>query len=273
VLDSAALADPAHRSAAVTARDAPATGDMDTSLHLLFRAVREHATVVLSGESADEVFGGYPWFHRPETPTYPWRYLTGHSGTYRALLRDDVAAGLGIAAHREEHYRQAMDEVPVLPGETGLRKRMREVSYLHLTRWLPDLLDRKDRLSMGVGLEVRVPFCDHRLVEYAFNAPWSHHTFDGREKSLLRAAAADLLPSTVAGRVKAPYPSTHDPAYHRAVHEQAGDLLATPAAPVWTYLDPQRLRTRLDRAASDRATRSGIDFALNLDLWLRTLQR
>jgi asparagine synthase (glutamine-hydrolysing) len=90
------------------------------------------------------------------------RYLTGRSGTYQALLRDEVATGLGIAAHRDNHYRQALSEVPKLPGETTVQRRMREVFHLHLTRWLPDLLDRKDRLSMAVGLEVRVPFCDHR---------------------------------------------------------------------------------------------------------------
>lgn len=275
VLDSVALGDPAHRAAVVAARDAPATGDMDTSLYLLFRAVREHATVALSGESADEVFGGYPWFHHPDTLTtddYPWRYLTGRSGTCLALLRDEVAASLDIVSHRADHYQQALAEVPVLPGETGTQRRMREVSHLHLTRWLPDLLDRKDRLSMAVGLEVRVPFCDHRLVEYAFNTPWSHHTADGREKSVLRAACADLLPPMVRDRVKAPYPVTRDPAYDRVIREQAQDLLATPTAPAWTYLDPNRLRDRLGRTETDRATRSGIDFALNLDLWLRTLR-
>jgi asparagine synthase (glutamine-hydrolysing) len=272
VLDPAALSDPAHRRAVVDARDAPATGDMDTSLYLLFKAVREHATVVLSGESADEVFGGYPWFHHQDALTvadYPWRYFTGHSGTYQALLRKDVAADLDIATHRADHYRQALLEVPRLPGESGNRRRMREVSYLHLTRWLPDLLDRKDRLSMAVGLEVRVPFCDHRLVEYAFNTPWSLHSFDGREKSLLRAATVDLLPSSVATRTKAPYPITQDAGYDRVIQEQAGDLLATPSSPVWTYLDPQRLRDRIARPVTDRATRSGIDFALNFDLWLR----
>jgi asparagine synthase (glutamine-hydrolysing) len=273
VLDSATLADPAVRQAVVTARDAPSTGDMDTSLYLLFQAVRKHATVVISGESADEVFGGYPWFHTSTAGDYPWRYLTGRSGTYQALLRDDVAAGLGIAAHRENHYRQALSEVPVLPGETATQRRMREVFHLHLTRWLPDLLDRKDRLSMAVGLEVRVPFCDHRLVEYAVNIPWVHHTFDGREKSLLRAATADLLPASVLTRTKAPYPVTQDPAYDRVIRDQAADLLATPTAPLWNFLDPQRLRERLGRDATDRATRAGIDFALSLDVWLRTMER
>ncbi|HEV7979709.1 asparagine synthase (glutamine-hydrolyzing) [Amycolatopsis sp.] len=272
VLDPVALSDPAHRRAVVDARDAPATGDMDTSLYLLFKAIREHTTVVLSGESADEVFGGHRLFHHQDALTvadYPWRYFAGHSGTYQALLRKDVAADLAIATHRADHYRQALLEVPRLPGESGTRRRMREISYLHLTRWLPDLLDRKDRLSMAAGLEVRLPFCDHRLVEYAFNTPWSLHSFDGREKSLLRAATVDLLPSSVATRTKTPYPITQDAEYDWAIQEQAGDLLATPSSPVWTYLDPQRLRDRIARPVIDHPTRSGIDFALNFDLWLR----
>jgi asparagine synthase (glutamine-hydrolysing) len=273
LLDAGALSDPALREAVVLARDAPSSGDMDASLHLLFRAVREHVTVALSGESADEVFGGYPWFHDSEALAavdYPWRYFAGRSGTYRALLRTDVAAELDVSAHRAEHYRQALAEVPVLAGEPMVQRRMREVQYLHLTRWLPDLLDRKDRLSMAVGLEVRVPFCDHRLVEHAFNTPWTRHTADGREKSLLRAAVAADLPSSVLNRVKAPYPSTQDPRYLRMVQDQVGDLLGTPTAPVWAYLDPAALLSRLSRPDSDRATRAGLDFALSFDVWLRS---
>jgi asparagine synthase (glutamine-hydrolysing) len=272
VLDAAELTDPALRQAVVAAKDAPSTGDMDASLHLLFRAVRKHVAVAISGESADEVFGGYPWFHQADTLTtsgYPWRYLTGRSGAYRSLLRDDVAAELDITAHRENHYRQALSEVPALPGETRTQRRMRAVFHLHLTRWLPDLLDRKDRLSMAAGLEVRVPFCDHRLVEYAFNTPWAQHISDGREKSVLRSATARHLPPSVTTRTKAPYPSTQDPAYDHAIRAQARDLLGTPDSPAWTYLDPRHLRERVDRPVTDRATRSGIDFALSLDVWLR----
>ncbi|MDO3645851.1 asparagine synthase (glutamine-hydrolyzing) [Nocardia mangyaensis] len=276
VLDTAALTDPAVRGAVVAARDLPAAGDLDSSLYLLFEAVREHATVVLSGECADEVFGGYSWFHDPQAiarPDYPWRYFAGRSGTARALLREDVAAELDLTAHRAAHYQQALTEIPTLPGESADQRRMREVLWLHFTHWLPDLLDRKDRLSMAVGLEVRVPFCDHRLIEYAFNIPWQQHTFDGREKSLLRAAVAGLLPHSVTTRTKAPYPITQDPAYDRALREQAADLVANPSAPVWVYLDRNRLRERLQHPRTDRATRSGIDFALNFDIWLDHLTK
>src|SRR5690606_7137830 len=116
-----------------------------------------------------------------------------------------------------DSYRQAISEAPTLPGEGPVEQRMRQMSYLNLTRFVQTLLDRKDRMSMAVGLEVRVPFCDHRLVEYAFNIPWEMKAFDGREKSILRAATRDLLPDSIADRVKSPYPSTQDPAYEQAL--------------------------------------------------------
>lgn len=272
VLDAGTLGDPDVRAAVVAARDAPALGDLDTSLHLLFRAVRKHATVVLSGESADEVFGGYPWFHAPHRPDdLPWRYFTGRSGTCLALLRADVAAELDVATHRAESYRTARDRVPHLPGETGAQRRLRAASYLHLVHWLPDLLDRKDRLSMAVGLEVRVPFCDHRIVELAFNTPWAVHTAGGRAKALLRDAARGLLPDTVVDRIKAPYPTIVDPDYDALVRNQVRDLLGEPAAPAWDWLDPTAVRARLHRPAGDRATRAGFEFALTLQEWLRGL--
>lgn len=101
------------------------------------------------------------------------------------------------------------------------------------------LLDREDRMSMAVGLEVRVPFCDHRLVEYAYNTPWSVKTFDGREKSLLRAATADLLPKSIVDRVKSPYPTAQDPAYERVLRAEMGDVLANPNSPALASSTPR----------------------------------
>lgn len=185
-------------------------GDLWPSLYLLFQAVRERSTVALSGESADELFGGYSWFHDPEVltaATFPWLTSTpGPSYDGTPLFDGGLLGKLDIPGYRRSSYGDAIAEVPVLPGETGLEKRMREIGYLNLTRFLNALLDRKDRMSMAVGLEVRVPFCDHRLVEYVFNAPWAMKTFDGREKSLLRAATRDVLPESIVKRVKAPVP-------------------------------------------------------------------
>jgi len=186
-LDTDELTDPRLRSAVVRAWDLPQfLGDMNTSLYMLFRPISAPSTVALSGESADEVFGGYAWFHAPRAvraPTFPWLAFLMQTRTPADLLDRDLLAKLDMTAFIADSYHSALAEVPYLPGQRGLERRMHQISYLHLTRFLPALLDRKDRTSMAVGLEVRVPFCDHRLVEYVFNTPWAMKTFDGREKA------------------------------------------------------------------------------------------
>ncbi|MCX5199486.1 asparagine synthase (glutamine-hydrolyzing) [Streptomyces sp. NBC_00249] len=278
LLDSAELVDPAVRAAVLRATDLPPAfwGDMWPSLYLLFRAVRQRSTVALSGESADELFGGYMWFRNPNAiaaDTFPW--LTSGSARYfggLGLLDRGLLDKLDIPGYRAARYREALTEVPVLAGEDGVERRMREITHLNLTRFVQTLLDRKDRMSMAVGLEVRVPFCDHRLVEYVFNVPWAMKTFDGREKSLLRAATADLLPASVLQRVKTPYPATQDPRYEQALRRQLDAVLADPNAPVRPFLDLERVTRTLGRSAGDVSrpyARGGIEMALWLDAWLR----
>src|SRR6266536_373119 len=189
----------------LAARDLPATGEEYISAYLLFRAVREHAVVALSGESADEVFGGYLWYYDEAmlaAPTYPW----AAGGSWAPLLRPEVAAGARLDEYAADRYADARVEVPRLDRESHGEARIREVLYHGLTRWLPLLLDRKDRLSMAVGLEVRVPFCDHRLVEYVWNVPWLVKETGGIEKGLLRKAVADLLPAEVVCFLMIPQP-------------------------------------------------------------------
>ncbi|WP_437292829.1 asparagine synthase (glutamine-hydrolyzing) [Sorangium sp. So ce426] len=277
VLSAAQLADPEIRAAVLRARDVPiAFGDLDTSLYLLFRAIRERSTVALSGESADEVFGGYPWFHDPEmvaAETFPWlamRMKIRGASAAAQLLAPALLAQIDLQGHVAARYREALAEVPRLPGEDGAERRMREIGYLHLTRFLPILLDRKDRMSMATGLEVRVPFCDHRLVEYVFNAPWSMKTFDGREKSLLRAASEDLLPRSVLDRRKSPYPTTQDPAYTERLRGQLAGLLARKDAPVLPLVDVARARAVASESAGavDELARSSMHQVLLLNDWL-----
>jgi asparagine synthetase B (glutamine-hydrolysing) len=174
-------------------------------------------------------------------------------------------------AYTADGYRTALGEVPHLDGQDGRERRMREICYLHLTRFLPFLLDRKDRMSMAVGLEVRVPFCDHRLVEYVFNTPWSMKTFDGREKSLLRAAGADLLPEPILRRVKAPYPVTQDVGYEQALRAALREVAGDKEAPVLPLLDPAVVReavTAPPEKVTTTMTRFGLELALDLNVWL-----
>jgi asparagine synthase (glutamine-hydrolysing) len=251
---------------------------MDASLYLLCKAIRERSTVALSGESADEIFGGYRQFHDPRIQrahAFPWIALDDmRFDAVDTILTPDVRAKMDLTAYRRDSYERALGEVDHLPSEDYLEYRMRISSYLHLTRFLRLLLDRKDRMSMAVGLEVRVPFCDHRLVEYVYNAPWALKTYDGREKSLLRGAARDVLPDSVIERVKTPYPSTQDWHYARDLQRQSRGLLAQPGHRVFELVDRTWLVSAAgcDPAAISVADRQGLEWTLNLATWLDIYQ-
>ncbi|MFJ8435542.1 asparagine synthase (glutamine-hydrolyzing) [Kitasatospora sp. NPDC094019] len=280
-LDSAALTEPAQRLATLRARDLPGgVGDMDTSLLLLFRGVRRHSTVALSGESADELFGGYRWFHDPkalDVDDFPWAAaLNGFggagSGPREQLLGRGLLAKLDLPGYRRARYREALTEVPHLPDTDPFERRMREMSYLNLTRFVRILLDRKDRMSMANGLEVRVPFCDHRLVQYVFNTPWTMKYFDGREKSLLRAAVRDMLPPAIADRMKSPYPVVQDPRYPELLRRELAALAADPGSPALALLDRRALADALAPDTDPQSVRLAADLALDLDAWLTEYQ-
>ncbi|MCE7007793.1 asparagine synthase (glutamine-hydrolyzing) [Kibdelosporangium philippinense] len=264
VLNHSELSDPELRRKVITARDIPVgLGDMDASLYLLFKAIRGKSTVALSGESADEIFGGYRQFHDPviqQTDFFPWLMLA-RTMHHESSLTPELEKALDLRTFLTDSYSSAVAEVDRVDGEDEFTHRMRVMSYLHLTRFVRILLDRKDRMSMAVGLEVRVPFCDHRLVEYVYNAPWSMKTYDGREKSLLRGAAKDVLPQSVVERVKSPYPSTQDPLYLADIERQANALPAD--HPVFSLID---------RKALPGGHRYTLERTLSLATWLDIYQ-
>ena len=277
VLDSRELASRDLSRAVMEASDFPlaVSGDMFSSLYRLFQAVRETSTVALSGESADEVFGGYSWFHDPRAinaGTFPWLVTTGSTFDGVQVLDDDLLHELNLPEFQADSYSQAIAETPVLPGEDSAERRMREISYLHLTRFVQFLLDRKDRMSMAVGLEVRVPFCDHRLVDYVFNIPWRMKTFDGREKSILRAAARDLLPRSIVERVKSPYPATQDPAYEKAIRDEVMEVLKDQKHPAANLLNKNAIEGLLERpvgTTSSLAGRAALERARSISAWVK----
>ncbi|NEZ43820.1 asparagine synthase (glutamine-hydrolyzing) [Paenibacillus alvei] len=263
---------------AVRVRDIPGMADIDGSLLLFCKEIKKGATVALSGEAADEVFGGYPWFHRKEAlnaGTFPWALATPLRAS---LLKPEVAHLLRAEQYVADRYADAVREVPVLPGEEAQAAKMRNMSYLNITRFMPTLLDRKDRMSMGAGLEVRVPYTDHRLVQYVFNIPWNIKTYGGREKGILRKALEGVLPDDVLYRKKSPYPKTHNPNYLNTVRRLALERLDDPSSPLHQFVNAERIRTI---AASEEASSnlpwfgqlmSGpqlFAYLLQVDAWLR----
>lgn len=281
VLDTKDLMDPQIRLAALLAQDAPTTlGDMDTSNYVTCRVIRERSTVALVGEVADEIFGGYNWMFNPAAvngDTFPWvvneaSQPGARNGQGRGLFERGLMQKLDMNEFYRDSYRQTLAQAPHQDGEDSTERRMRDVTYLTLTRWMPLLLDRGDRLSMAHGLENRVPFADHRLVQYLYNAPWAFKTFDGREKSLLRAAVRELLPTSVLERKKSPWPVTQDPTYTAALHREVAAVLADKDSPALAVLDPAAaaaMRDRPDGPATDWPSRMNLEMALQFNSWMR----
>ncbi|MFC4776415.1 asparagine synthase (glutamine-hydrolyzing) [Paenibacillus sp. GCM10023252] len=235
---------------ATLARDLPGMADVDASLLLFCREIKKGATVAISGEAADEIFGGYPWFHREEAlnaGTFPWSLA---SSMRTELLSPDIAEWIKPLDYIGDRYSQAIAEVPHLDGESEALRKMRQMSYLNITRFMPTLLDRKDRMSMAAGLEVRVPFCDHRLVEYVWNIPWDIKTAGDREKGILRKSLKGVLPDDVLTRKKSPYPKTHNPNYLAAVKEKVIAILDDPSSPLLPLINVKKVR---ELAESDSA--------------------
>ena len=227
---------------AVRANDLPGMADIDSSLYLFCQEVKKEATVALSGESADEVFGGYPWFHSEEAlagNTFPWVRMVRERAN---LLSPDLVDQIRPEEYAALRYQEALEEVPRLPGEDETEARVRRLFYLNITRFMPTLLDRKDRMSMAVGLEVRVPFCDHHLVEYVWNIPWWMKNYQGQEKGILRRALSGVLPEAVLMRRKSPYPKTHHPAYLEATRRWMLDILNEPDSPILPLLNVKAVR-------------------------------
>ncbi len=241
---------------ATIARDLPGMADVDASLYLFCREIKKETTVVLSGECADEVFGGYPWFHREDmlnAGTFPWSRATKERASWLSPeLRDWVKPEEYVAMR----YEETLDEVPQLPGENPLEARRREMFYLNITWFMNTLLDRKDRMSMAASLEARVPFCDHRIVEYVWNIPWDMKNYGDREKGILRKAMEGTLPNEVLYRKKSPYPKTHNPAYTEAVRSWLLDILHDPTSPLVQLIDLKTIR----KIAESDAEASSIPF-------------
>ncbi len=235
---------------ALLAKDLPGMADVDASLLYFCREVKKNHTVVLSGECSDEIFGGYPWFREKkafETPAFPWCYDLSLRNN---ILLPSVRQTLDLDGYSRMRYDESIAEVPVFDGDNDEEKRRREISYLNINWFMTNLLDRKDRMSMASGLEVRVPFCDHNLVEYVWNIPWEMKNKDNVSKNVLREAAKGILPEDVRLRRKSPYPKTHNPHYEAAVKELLDGIISDPNAPILTLCDKEKL-TALLNGSSD----------------------
>jgi len=233
-------------SDAMIAKDLPGMADVDASLLYFCRLVKQKNKVALTGECADEICGGYPWFYRKELlegEGFPW---SRDQDMRQCLLQDRFIHALDLKSYVAERYESSVKQVPALDGETPIEAKRRINGYLNIKWFMQTLLDRMDRASMYSGLEARVPFADHRIVEYVFNVPWEMKYQNGVEKALLRDACKDLLPAELLLRKKSPYPKTYNPNYERILKEKFSEVLHDPQSPVHIFIDPNKARHFLD---------------------------
>lgn len=224
---------------AVIAKDLPGMADVDGSLLRFCRQVKRRHTVALCGECADEIFGGYPWFHRREMydgKHFPW---SNNLDLRAGLLRPEIRTELNLEGHVSQRLEETLAQVPTLPGESEEQVRARQLSYLNIHWFMSTLLDRKDRCSMYSGLEVRVPYADHRLAQLVYNIPWEYRCRGGEPKALLRDAGAGLLPEEILHRRKSPYPKTHNPSYEALVKEELLSVLRDSSQPIHKLLSEE----------------------------------
>ena len=230
---------------ATKARDLPGMADVDMSLLAFCGEIRKEVKVALSGECADEIFGGYPWYRDPEVRSlegFPWAQNTSYRASF---LHPRLRSTINPHDFVGDLYRQTLNQSDILPGTNALERRMKEMVNLNIRWFMQTLLDRKDRMSMYHGLEVRVPFCDHRIVEYLYGVPWEYKDYRGKEKGLLRAAMAGYIPKEILMRKKSPYPKTHDPRYLSLVSDLLKELLEDRDAPIFALIDRSALESLL----------------------------
>ena len=262
----------AELESATVARDLPGMADVDFSLLAFCRRIKDSVTVALSGECADEIFGGYPWYRDPAVRSvdgFPWAQNTA---VRASLLTPKLTVGEDYVRSR---YLDTCRESDILPGTPAEERRIKEMVNLNHRWFMQTLLDRKDRMSMYSGLEVRVPFCDYRIAEYLYGVPWAYKEYGGKEKGLLRYAMADFLPEEVLWRKKSPYPKTFDPKYLALIRSRMEVLLAKPDAPLFDLVSRDGVRNLMETEqpwpwyGQLMRLPQTLAYFLQLDFWLR----
>lgn len=260
---------------ATLARDLPGMADVDFSLLRFCGQIRKGIKVALSGECADEIFGGYPWYRDAEirnTDGFPWAQNTAQRASF---IGDAYKDSINAQEFIKDRYDATISSCDILPTNNNEERRMKEMVNLNYKWFMQTLLDRKDRMSMYHGLEVRVPFCDYRIAEYLYAVPWAFKDYEGREKGLLRYAMRGYLPDSVLYRKKSPYPKTYDPQYLKMVSDMLRTVLENKDEPIHQIVNKTALENLLTAEfkwpwyGQLMRIPQTIAYMLQINIWLR----
>ena len=258
---------------AVDARDLPGMSDVDASLLLFCKEIKKHCTVALSGECADEIFGGYPWYRDKGIRAingFPWAQSTQYR---KSFIKDEIKLP-DAENYVYSRYKDTLINTSKVDNISPLESRMKEMVRLNLDWFMQTLLDRKDRMSMYNALEVRVPFCDYRIAEYLYSVPWEYKDYNSYEKGLLRKAVEGLLPEEVLWRKKSPYPKTHNPEYLNLVSDALKEIINNPTSPILTFIKKEELEKLLNTERNEpwygqlMTTPQTIAYFIQINYWL-----
>jgi len=263
---------------AVDARDLPCMADVESSLLYFCSQVADHCKVALTGECADEIFGGYPWFHKEEMwqqNLFPW---SADLEPRTSLLRADFLESLDLPAYVQRAYDNTLAKTPGFAGDNPIELRRREISWLNIRWFMATLLNRMDRTSMYSGLEARVPFADCRLLQYVYNIPWEMKCRNGQTKSLLVEAGKDVLPYEISHRKKSPYPKTYDTGYERLLGERLLERIHDTGSPLRSMIDVGKVEAFISGSFNYGKPWYGqlmagpqmLAYLLQIDYWMRT---
>lgn len=261
---------------AVVARDLPGMADIDSSLYFLCKKMGENFDGALSGECADEVFGGYPWFHRKEdfeANIFPWAKNTE---LRKNLISPDLINPTELEKYIFSKYQSSLEKTPRYNKDSKEEARRREIACLNLDWFMYSLGARSERIGMNCGLEIRMPFCDHKLAEYVFNIPWEFKAHNGREKGLLRMVFDDVLPEEILWRKKSPFPKTHNPEYEEMVRNRVIEIITTGNSPVCDLINTEYILDLMSKPSDYgkpwfgqlMATPQLYAYIIQMDFWL-----
>lgn len=225
----------------VLAHDMPAMADVDSSLVYFCSRIAPEHSVIFTGECADELFCGYPWYHRPEmyeACTFPW---TRDISLRSELLREDVAERLHMTEYIQSQYLASCNDIGINGLDTPPELLHRKTFYLTVRYFMQTLANRMDRAAAANSVSARMPFADLSLAEYLFNIPYDIQAKDGEIKHLLRTYAAGLVPEEIRCRKKSPFPKTYDPGYESFLVAALQRIMADDNSPLLSLVDKKKL--------------------------------